>query len=1620
MKQIFSVLLVSLFVVQSAWADDITAPQALQIAKQFAISNGQSNGAKGKAATAEPRLAHTVKSKSSQKDNVYVINLGNDQGFVLVSGDDRAEQEILGYCDHGAFEYDKAPVQLHDLLEGYSCCIDKARNTPSSTVKRKARNMGDIVVGPLLTTKWDQNYPFNKYCPGGCPAGCLPIAYAQVMNYWHWPEKTKGMVGKEDFSGRTYDWDNMLDTYRFVNAYEHCTEAQADAVARLVADIGKACGTEYTETGSPTYFVPKQLISNFDYWPDIEWVRYEDVGLLFPYIKKELDARRPVLYCGYSGLYNAYHALVCDGYTTEKYMHFNYGWGGYSDGWYYGYSDFYSDGSIFVNLRPYDCEEIVQDDIRYRIYPDGKAEIIKYERDHARDIDLTIPATITDAEGKSHDVVRILSGTFSTTCMFNTVTIGENVTGMEPHCFTNSHIKKLIIGDKVETIPDYAFQLTGVNELIIGASVKHIGKMAFAYCQCNTVTSKSPAFTVGKGAFSTCRINNFDWFGCITELADSAFLGATFGSKFASDGVSPFRQLKSIGKGAFDAVQFPDKTFYIPASLRRIEDDAFGNSLLSKIVVDEGNPYFSNNDDFFRNMLFNKNGTTLIYATPVCRWEDRWPEGVVRLGPNSIPAHYQRNESIYGVGHEPKTLTIPNTVEDVTGAFRRCSLIKNIKCYAVMPPAATDDTFSDVFFKDGGLPLYVPKGTAELYAGAPGWRRFTNIIEMDEYNPPAPSTDRQYYMVLHCSDPSAKVSSTEGRDEKVKSIRIPVSDVREISVGDYVTGSGPSLKISKIGGDENACRVDSITWMRGFVYGNSEVIDLDPDNRVAEAQNCTVKFNGASIDSPVQLSVKEVVTVPSMPIPSRNAATVDISLSNDVHELNGTAEITIPVKLDADERPYAAYYNTETGEWEPAFATYDEERQQVTIITDHLSMFSVGCVDTRLEQFQELWSLSYILYDPVNTFNGAVAGLLELATSDDPDALAFQKAKSDLGEWTTFGLDGFASLASGLGWTHEAFDDAVGKLAWVSTASTFLDAAAADIKGDNVNVAVNSLKTIMSIAGNYAGAVVGTQMLSLSMGAIAFIGVALDRLGTMVKNARMDYVRAMYYYYYSKEGANECSRYSNFSRDGNSYYRDYNAWYNIFEPALRSPRINDPNAYIEQVVRRYCDQFWEETSHQIETYCEAEAYRKGFASSLWITDAEKQAVCDEYYAELINGPIAKVVSDIRQNLAAEQFRSRYVPAAVSMAKYMNTKLGFVISDSSCPGDGESKYSGWKIRFTEIPSDVKDPEEWQAVIDEHGNCRMGFFTLYSLYKHKVKPQFTLIDLNGVERATYDYKIPDGENQIVLGIDLATTGNAIANPHLDNLKLVYDTGDFDTEMKYYFVGIPKESIWYYSMSHNYLDFGGKSNLNDDHSKIAIFGSTYIHKNYREQSAVEQCFNDIHEIKVDEMGTIFFGDQEVGKFPDNGLKGSGKFTISVKNPFHYRTADEYIDAWNANTSSSADFLDESIERYAEILDINLQHDIVCNFEITRNEDNSEYDITYHGEGTYVLDLHYISEIHDLEWSKASFSEVDENGDPERWWIEDFCSCPIESVKTTNRSFKGKVTLDYSQKFEVDPAIP
>ena len=182
--------------------------------------------AKGQQVSNDLELAYT--SKSEAKTCFYVFNLGNDNGFVIAGGDESARQ-ILGYCDHGSFDYDTANPAFKWWLGQYEEQIAHAEVPSASPRKAKASAEERSSIGPLISTSWSQRDPYNCEIPvydsKGTPylTGCAATAMAQIMNYWKYPDfgtgsnsfSRDGFEFSADFEHTLYDWDNMLDTYLY-------------------------------------------------------------------------------------------------------------------------------------------------------------------------------------------------------------------------------------------------------------------------------------------------------------------------------------------------------------------------------------------------------------------------------------------------------------------------------------------------------------------------------------------------------------------------------------------------------------------------------------------------------------------------------------------------------------------------------------------------------------------------------------------------------------------------------------------------------------------------------------------------------------------------------------------------------------------------------------------------------------------------------------------------------------------------------------------------------------------------------------------------------------------------------------------------------------------------------------------------------------------------------------------------------------------------------------------------------------------------------------------------------------------------------------------------------------
>lgn len=1558
MKKTIIFLLVAFLATSSLFADDISVQQALQIASQFAANEpkAQSKMRKVAAAMPNPSLAYSVKSGVSDKDNVYVINYGNDMGFVVVSGETGTDA-ILGYCDHGAFEYANCPPQMKEVLNFYSLSIDTLRKKPELSVKRRVAqtwpsSIGTVIVEPLLTTQWSQWAPYNDLCPTGCPSGCVPTAVAQIMKFWRWPDVTCDKVAGEDFSGRTYDWDNMIDNYE-TTSY---TAEQAEAVARLMADVGKALGTNYTSEGSGTATDFMPLFFNFKYNKGTPC--HEN---LTEVMKAELDQSRPMLYSAMPVGEGSGHELVVDGYTSNNYFHFNYGWGGSFDGFYITAPLYSVSPSVVTNIYPQDIDIQRLGDFKYGLYKNGTAAILGYfpegtdedgdgmsyvEKENG---EIVIPSTV-EYNGTTYKVTRIYQRAFYNKGHFTKVTLGDNIEAIDHFAFIYSTIDELVLSDKMEVVPDEAFQLTDIQKLTIGASVKRIGKKAFYLCPLSEVICKSASFVVDEQAFGhvSGSIDSGEWLAHITKIGSKAFVGRTF------TGNPNFAMLEEIGPSAFGSCTFPEETFVIPPKLKHIEPDAFSKGVVSFFKV-ENNPHFLCSPNY-QEYLCNNNGTRVLMTVNRRRFLLDIPETVVKLEPRSI-----RTKDI---------TTIPGHIVEMDGSFQDVTSMSFLTCMAVVPPPISDDTFNDLIFQNAPR-LYVPVGTAELYRNAPGWRKFERIIDEGEYVPMSPQ-GMQYNMVVNTTN-----------EDGSQRVNIPVNEIISMELSE----DGQKVIIKRNGKADlttTVAAVDSIAWVPGFMYENAEIFDLNEDNLTVEAQKCKVRFDPTVIDGDVQLCVRNSVLKPDVMDGVVSGFAIDLSLSDGTHDLAGTVDITIPV-TDANKKYGAAYFNEETGEWEPVYYEYDKTEGTVTISTNHLSVYGF------FELYDDLTSRGFI--KPIQTprelqpLAEAARKLLEVVSSPDPEWEMRWQVRNDMGLWQSVGLDVLFNAANGtletaLGYKPfaEEIENAVNAMGYLATALNVVDVARAELRGDDIGVASGALKTILGHYSGVAGQLIGTPVFTASMATVAAIGIALEKFGTMVQQRKIDLYREAYRLYYSRGSETVVAGTSKY---GNKWYRTSKDWFELFYTAFNKPDItaNRLDSYIEAEVRDYCDRFWGDTDAQ--AMCVAETKAQGLSSWFYPDENTRKTISDEFFAELMNGQLVSVIQSVRNHVKIDAF-NRYTSEAKSLANLMNTKIGLRIRDKSCKEGEKSKYADYTIRFTYIPRSLPDPENLQGTIDEQGRANIGYFTHYALIVHDIPTRLTLIDPKGKEVADYPFEITNKKGVQIIDIDLSTGGIEVENPHLDGLELQYDPAT---------VTLPLTMAGYdftYDNNGNLTKFpwGG-----DTPSMIPVPLDNSFNEKANFQVEIEKFLHRHEFITVDEYGNVKLGDDISAKF--EGDEAKAKFTIDTSCPFVEKSKEQFVQGFNSFWKGEIDGIG-----MMNLLDGTIAHKIEGEVTITRNAEGEGYDVTFIGSGTFKFNCKNVSLVENVNYAAIKASEK--------------LDITVDDITIADSQAEGNVTLKYTTKLQ------
>lgn len=289
--------------------------------------------------------------KAGGHDALYLFEARSGSGFIIAPADDSLPA-VLGYgtsklCDETgnfapAFEY---------WLDELGRQAEYAGSHPEALARRSERPFREPIE-PLCQTRWNQSTPYNNLCPmlngSRSVTGCVATAMAQVMKYHNWPDtgegsnqyEWQGQILSMDYSAQEFKWNLMLNDYPSVfdgHALRiDATEGQQEAVARLMVAAGHSVEMGYSPEASGAismrigpalgkYFRYDKSLSYLqrDYYPLDEW---EEM------IYTSLQNDGPVIYDGHANIGG--HSFVCDGYSSDGYFHFNWGWGGMSDGYF--------------------------------------------------------------------------------------------------------------------------------------------------------------------------------------------------------------------------------------------------------------------------------------------------------------------------------------------------------------------------------------------------------------------------------------------------------------------------------------------------------------------------------------------------------------------------------------------------------------------------------------------------------------------------------------------------------------------------------------------------------------------------------------------------------------------------------------------------------------------------------------------------------------------------------------------------------------------------------------------------------------------------------------------------------------------------------------------------------------------------------------------------------------------------------------------------------------------------------------------------------------------------------------------------------------------------------------
>lgn len=307
-------------------------------------------------------VSNTTTRNGETDTLMYVFNYTDEQGYAIVSANPETEA-LIAVTELGTYTEESEKGNT-----GLALYMDMARSYTAMPLGEPiSGGIGDVITenkneiiydtithGPYIEVQWGQYTPYNSTCPLDgdvrCPTGCVATALAQILSYYEFPTKMFDEVS----GGYFYPGWADLKKHKNVLSNDTCNSNRHATLARVFRSIGESTFMNYSANGSGT---------------SIDWVVYYLTNLQIlvsgpsafdqDVINDEILADR-VVYIRGSNSKGEGHAWVIDGtmdaintcndYVRPQgqlnwtllssvtshtyYNHFNWGYDGYSNGYF--------------------------------------------------------------------------------------------------------------------------------------------------------------------------------------------------------------------------------------------------------------------------------------------------------------------------------------------------------------------------------------------------------------------------------------------------------------------------------------------------------------------------------------------------------------------------------------------------------------------------------------------------------------------------------------------------------------------------------------------------------------------------------------------------------------------------------------------------------------------------------------------------------------------------------------------------------------------------------------------------------------------------------------------------------------------------------------------------------------------------------------------------------------------------------------------------------------------------------------------------------------------------------------------------------------------------------------